>query len=584
MSNTRTIPNRVAGAAVTFSIRINGKEIPRSYEVYAVTVIKEANRIPQAKVTLIDGTPAKESFAASNDTLFVPGAAIEIFAGHQSQEDCIYKGIVIKHGISIRKNGSSQLQLDCRDSAVLMTLTKNAAVYSDMKDTDIASKIFNKYQLSLNVSKETTYKHPELIQYDSTDWDFLLERMDVNGRLVFVNDGKAVIGVPSFSDDPILTLQYGATILSLNAEMDARTQLTGVTATTWSPADQALLEVQAQTPASIKEPGNFTASQLANVTKNALTLRHGGNLPREELQSWANAAWQKAMLAKITGNVTFDGFAGIKPGDLLQIQGVGDRFNGKHFVSGIRHDISNGGWTTTAQLGMDKAWYAQQIAHNNSTPTSLLPLVHGLQTGIVAQLQKDPLNEDRVLVKIPMVDAVAEGVWARIATLDAGKDSGTFFRPDIDDEVIVGFIANDPRQAVILGMLNSSKKPAPVTAKDENKEKGYYSDSKMKVVFQEGDKSILMETPAGNSVLLSEKDKGITLQDQNGNKLVMNQDGISIQTAKKITLSSSGGDVETAGLNIKHAAKVQFKAEGTAGMELSSSAIAKLKGSIVQIN
>lgn len=585
MSNNRNIPGRVPGAAVTFTVKIDGNQIPRSYEVYAVTVIKAANRIPQAKVTLIDGEPAKESFAASNDSLFLPGAAIEIYAGHQSQEDCIYKGIIVKHGISVRKNGSSQLKLDCRDIAMRMTLGRKAAIYTEVKDTDVATQLFGNYNVSIAEKEETTYKHAELVQYDCSDWDFILERMDVNGKLVIVNDGAVSVKAPSFKPDPVLTLQYGATILEFTAEMDARTQLAGVKATGWSPADQQLLEVDAQAPTGIKEPGNVASSKLADVTGlPELVLRHGGNLTREELQAWANTAWQKSMLAKICGTVMFDGFAGIKPGDLVQLQGMGDRFNGKHFISGIRHDISNGGWTTTAQLGMDKEWYAQQITCSERiAASSLLPQIHGLQTGVVTRLKKDPLGEDRVQVKIPTINA-SDGLWARIATLDAGKDSGTFFRPDIDDEVIVGFISNDPRQAVILGMLNSSRKPAPVAATDENKEKGFYSDSKMKVVFQEEDKSILIETPGGNSMLLSEKDKGITIQDQNGNKLVMNQDGIALQTAKKLSFNSSGGDVETAGLNIKHAAKSQFKAEGTTGIELSSSAVAKLKGSLVQIN
>jgi len=38
------------------------------------------------------------------------------------------------------------------------------------------------------------------------------------------------------------------------------------------------------------------------------------------------------------------------------------------------------------------------------------------------------------------------------------------------------------------------------------------------------------------------------------------------------------------GENITNTAQASFKADGTAGIELTSSAIAKLKGSLVQIN
>lgn len=584
MANNRTIPMQVDGAAITFTVKVEGKAIPRTFEVFAITVVKEANRIPQARLSMIDGDPSKETFAASSDTLFVPGGMIEIFVGQQGKEEPVFKGMIIRHALSVRRNGKSQLSLDCRDIAFRMTLGRNSASYKDVKDTDIASSLFSKYNIPLDKTDKSTVKHPEMVQYDCSDWDFLLSRMDVNGKLVLISDGHATVVDPSFSAEPALTLQYGATIHELDTEMDARNQYAAVKTLSWDAVNQELAEITGKAPTTVKETGNFTTKKLSDITKlPALLLRHGGNISREELQAWADAARQKSLLAKIRGRVTFDGFARIKPGDLIVLQGLGDRFNGKLMVSGIRHDISKGGWTTSAQFGMDPEWFAHKA---NETPAAgmLLPQIQGLQTAVVVKLEDDPAGEDRILIKLPMVDMKAEGIWARIATLDAGKKRGSFFRPDIGDEVIVGFIGNDPRSAIILGMLNSSKKPAPLTAKNKNTEKGFFFASEMKLTFQEEDKSMAFETPAGNKIILSEKDKGITLQDQNGNKLLMNKDGITIETSKKIILKSSGGDIEMEGVNIKQAAKAQYKAEGKAGMELSSSAIAQLKGSLVKIN
>ena len=46
-----------------------------------------------------------------------------------------------------------------------------------------------------------------------------------------------------------------------------------------------------------------------------------------------------------------------------------------------------------------------------------------------------------------------------------------YFRPEIEDEVIVGFINEDPNQAVSLGALHSSKNPAPIGIADDNHQK-----------------------------------------------------------------------------------------------------------------
>ncbi|HEV8283021.1 MAG TPA: type VI secretion system tip protein VgrG [Chitinophagaceae bacterium] len=581
MTNDRIIPEKVKGAAVTFTVKIDGQAIPRTFEVFSINVLKEANRVPFAKLTLIDGDPAKEKFLASSDALFVPGKKIELFAGHQSKEDLLFKGIIIKHAIAIRRNGSSQLKLECRDIAFQMTLGKKSFQFKDLTDSNIASDLFSKYKLSVSKIEDTSTKHPEMIQHNCSDWDFVLTRMDVNGKLVLVNDGKVEVKAPDFSANPELTLQYGATIHEFDAEMDARNQYAEVKALSWDPAAQEVVEVNGQAPNAVKENGDISGNQLADITGlKEYLLRHGGNITREELQSWANACRQKSLMAKIRGRVSFDGYAKIKPGDLIELKGLSERFNGKIFVAGVRHDISNGGWETTVQFGIDPQWFSEKFSNH----ASLLPAIQGLHTAVVAQLEKDPKGEDRILVKIPMIDMTAEGIWARIATLDAGEKRGSFFRPDIGDEVLVGFINNDPRDAIVLGMLNSSKKPSPLQAKNDNKEKGFFFKNKMKILFHEEDKSMTFETPKGNKIILSEKDKGITIKDQNGNKLIMNKDGITMESAKKLIIKASGGDIESEGQNIKQKAKAQFKAEGSGGIELTSSAIAKLKGSLVQIN
>ena len=72
-------------------------------------------------------------------------------------------------------------------------------------------------------------------------------------------------------------------------------------------------------------------------------------------------------------------------------------------------------------------------------------------------------------------------------------------------------------------------------------------------------------------------------EDENGNKLVMNADGILIESAKDLIMKASG-DVTVEGTNVSYAANAQYKAEGGAGAELSSGANVVVKGAIVQIN
>jgi uncharacterized protein involved in type VI secretion and phage assembly len=158
-----------------------------------------------------------------------------------------------------------------------------------------------------------------------------------------------------------------------------------------------------------------------------------------------------------------------------------------------------------------------------------------------------------------------------------------FFRPEIGDEVIVGFLNDDPRDPIILGMLNSSAKPAPLQAADKNDQKGYVSRTAMKLIFDDDKKSIDIETPGGRSILIDDDSGVIKLEDGNGNKIVLNSDGISIESAKAISLKANT-DITIEGNNVSSKAQMSFTAEGNSGLELKSSATTVLKGSLVQIN
>src|SRR5205085_5211444 len=124
-----------------------------------------------------------------------------------------------------------------------------------------------------------------------------------------------------------------------------------------------------------------------------------------------------------------------------------------------------------------------------------------------------------------LVDPQQDGTWARGAPVDAGSDRGFFFRPEVGDEVVVGFLDDDPRQAVLLGMLHSSAKAAPLQATNDNHEKTYQSRSKMRLYFHDDTKVVRLSTPGGNTITLSEEKQGITIADQNGNKIDMTADG-----------------------------------------------------------
>jgi len=581
MSNDREIPQPASTDLPTWRILIDGHEISGEVHMMSILVSKSANKIPRAKVEFLDGDVAQESFVLSDADSFLPGNSIEILAGYHSDERTIFKGKVTAHRLKSRSGKPSKLTVDCCDIAVLMTMVRKNAYFQEMTDSDIFEEIIGHYDLEMDIP-QTDMTHPEMLQYNATDWDFLLERAEANGRLVFVDDGSIAVKQPDTSPDAELSLLMGSTMLEFEAQVDARYQLPAVIARTWRFSDQAVVEEEGEAPDMI-ESGNLKATDMASVLdQEATLLEHTGFRSDAEMKAWADARLSRSQLAKIIGRVKCQGYAGIKPGMMIELAGVGERFNGSVFVTAIQHQFNVKNWETDIQFGLSSNLFSQHHDVPDTAASGLLPPVHGLHIGIVTQLQ-DPEGEDRVRVRMPIVDPDDDGIWARIASLDAGDGRGAFFRPELDDEVVLGFFHDDPRDPVILGMLNSSAKPAPLTASDENPEKGFVTRSEMKLIFDDEAVSIKIETPQGNTITLSDDAGSIILEDEHQNRIEMNADGICIESQGEIKIEAAQ-DVTIEGKDVGVKAKAEFTAEGSVGAELTSAGTAKLKGSLVQIN
>lgn len=580
MADDRSLPIPIEHRELT--VKIDGEAVPRGDQLLAMTVTKTVNRISSARLAWLDGSAAASDFPLSNAARFVPGREVELLAGAGDDQASLFKGVIVRHSVKLRERGPAQLIVECRHKAHKLAVGRRSAMYFDKPDSDILTDLLDAASVPGEV-ESTAVTHKQQVQFACSDWDFLVARAEANGKLVLTNADKVAVKAPALGGAPVCTLQYGATLLELDAQIDARGQFSAVKSRTWDPARQSVVEKDAADP-GIAGPGDLSSGDLAAVAGlESLDLGHAA-LTEEEAQAWADAAWLKSRLSKVSGRAKCEGIGGIDPGDMVTLAGVGDRFNGDVFVTGVRHDFDLvQGWKTHVQFGGVDEWAAE--ARDGSAPAAgaLLPAVRGLTIGVVVS-NEDPDGEHRVRVRLPLVSPGDDGVWARVAALDAGKERGFFVRPEVGDEVVVGFFEDDPRRAVVLGMLHSSAKAAPLAASDDNHEKVFQSRSKLRLYFNDDTKVIALETPAGNKLTLSEDAESIKLEDQSGNKIEMTADGITIESTKELVLKA-GTDVKIeSGTACAVKGGTDLKMEGASGVELSSAAITKIKGSLIHLN
>jgi len=189
--------------------------------------------------------------------------------------------------------------------------------------------------------------------------------------------------------------------------------------------------------------------------------------------------------------------------------------------------------------------------------------VNGIVIGLVKDLE-DPENLGRVRVTFPYLGEQTSD-WARLVTLMAGKDRGMFFRPEVDDEVLVGFELGDVRRPYILGSLWSSQDTPPKDDGDAKKNNWRFIKSR-----------------AGHIVKLDDTDGSEKIE-------IIASDGkrkIVFDVANtKIQVTCDTGDIEVSapsGTVKVDATTVEIKASGD--MKLEAGGTMTISGATVNIN
>lgn len=593
-------PSQNAEGPVRVTVTSDGETLADTVRFISIQVSRAANVIPRARLVVEDGDMPNQAWPIADAATFKPGAAISISAGYGDAEESIFEGVVVKLGMRVSGENYSRLIVECQDKAVKMTVGRKNANYVQQTDSAIIETLAARYGLEVEVDA-TTITYDELVQYYCTDWDFLVARAEVNGQLAIATDGKLSVKAPATSAAAALKVTYGADLIEFNAEIDARSQLTSVQANSWDPKTQAVLKGAGADPASLNAQGDIDSKTLAGVVGlDSFVLQTAASLTTEALTEWAKAQQVKSGLARIRGKMKFQGSALAKVGELIEVEGVGARFNGSVFVGALEHEIVDGNWVTEAEFGLAPDWFIERSNVTAPLAAGWTAGADGLQVGVVTKLDADPLGEQRIQVRVPVLEAQTPGVWARLAQFHASNAFGAFFVPEIGDEVVLGYFNNDPSCPVILGSLYSSNRPPAYALEAANNTKAFVSRCLAKIEIKEDDKSITIVTPAKNKIVLDDTQKSIQVEDQHGNKVTLDAAGITLDSPKDVTIkaggsmtlqatgavaiSSSGADASLKGLNVTCEAQVGFTGKGSASAELSASGQTTVKGALVMIN
>ncbi len=532
------------------------------------TVHFELNKISFAKFTFISSKRDKDKQEKLPIDVLIkkpddPLLEIEVKVSVNGKPETLFKGI-IKSLDTQEENDQCIIKIECKDKGYNLTLPTKEAENNNQTFEDKLTLFTKNLILSDNLQGQEWGKEKITHNTSTPPWDYLIGYLDAVGMPVVLRNGNFTgIDILKEKKDLAYMAENGINVFSFSGKTDPQKIKSSVTIESWDIEKQ---ETQKTTSTnSNKGPENDHVIKLSQPVSKATEDR------------LTKASVERSNIAYIHGRVNTFGNLTAKAGDYIGFNKVNPEIDSTDqtpkplLITQETHNIEGGCWKTEYVFGLEseKPFTQNTTPGNNNGHAEVgqSNKINGLQIGVVTQIVEDPNNQFRIKVRMPLLSEKGEGVWARLATLNAANEMGSYFIPSIGDEVIVGCLGNNPDAPIILGSLYSSNKAMPFPIKEENYLKGFVTKEGTKIIMDDEKKSIEISTKKGNILTISDDLKGFVLEDENKNKITMNDQGITIESAKDLNLKAKG--------NIKLDG-IQISGNASGPMEL--------KGSVINLN
>jgi uncharacterized protein involved in type VI secretion and phage assembly len=193
----------------------------------------------------------------------------------------------------------------------------------------------------------------------------------------------------------------------------------------------------------------------------------------------------------------------------------------------------------------------------------------GVVVGLVTNNQ-DPDGLGRVKVKFPWLSSNDESYWARVVAPMAGNGRGTWFLPEVDDEVLVAFEQGSIDHPYIIGSLwNGKDKPPESNSDGQNNRR-------------------TIKSRSGHTVCLDDTDgaEQIVIVDKTGkNRVVIDssQNSLTLEAFGDITVKATG-NLNLSGNEVKIEALTNGSFKANANLDVNANAQLTLKGAMLNLN
>ncbi|WP_329455859.1 VgrG-related protein [Streptomyces sp. NBC_01497] len=465
---------------------------------------------------------------------------------------------------------------------------RRVAGYTKMTAAAIARKLVPQSGIPLGRIEPTRPDYDFITQDNVTDWDFLARLADENekvmyldseGRFQFVSRERASGAPPegTDTDKSAFVLQAGRDVLRCRAAVTSTDQVPEVEARGWDVGAKRALTSKTKTLTNPAldigaEPGEmarkFPSGDLVETStpydQQAQVKRAAESLADDVTSAFAEL------------EVTVHGNPRLRPDVAVLLEDVGEPFEGKYTVTGVRHTFENGRPYRTRVTVSGRQWRSLYgLASGGAAAAPRLPSV---ANAVVTDV-KDPQRLGRVKLTFPWLDDSYVSDWTRTVQL-GGVSGGSIIPLDVNDEVLVAFDRGSLDHPFVLGGLyNGKDRPRPGDVPLHDKLSG--KASRHTLADREFNRVDLLSQQTGL------RKRGVRLSTGN-DRLVINLDRtkteITVDSKGSVSIKGSRSVSVEAGLNLTLKAGGSLKLSAGGAMTLDSVGALAINSGVMAID
>lgn len=582
--------------APRFEVEVEGKklDVNTSKEIIDVTVNEKLDEGASFELTLHDGFDMNtQNFKLLDDSRFNVGNKITIKFGYGSSLRTMVMGRITSLEPSFFAGDTPALKIRGQDNSYdYMKRASPERTFVEKTYSDIVRTVAQ--EAGLDCVVDNTEKFEKFIRKNNNETYYeFLDNLKNKVGFVFYIEGRTIHFVKSGNNKKeILKLELGKDIISFNPVMNTTGLLAEVEVRGHNPKDPtASFTGVAKAESELLALANKTGHK--DLAKKVITVDVVNS--KEHAAAIAKAELAKANATLFGGNVECIGLPQIRAGVNVKLDKMGKLFSRKYYVTETTHAINERGYVTRFSVG-----------HNNSildelgTTNKSAGKLNGVACGIVTN-NKDPDKLGRLKVKFPWLSDDNETDWVRMTTFMAGGERGSFFLPEVGDEVLVAFENGDINSPYVIGALwNGADNPIETNSDGKNNIRKIKSRSGHELIFndEENKESLEIHTKAGHKIILDDssgKEK-MEIKDKSGDNSILidsAKNAMAISSKMKIDVKSGNNsiliDSSANSIAISSQMKLSIKAqaieiEAGGTMTIKSSGVLTLQGSLIKIN